>query len=269
MTWNLHGKGIEQVSTLLDGLEVPPDVITLQEIGNVQGLALGTRREEFMQVAGREFVVYVVNPELSHRCSAILVACEFEFVLKEFVVHGVGLSVRGCMLGRQFFIAGLHLPHAHRPDALEVWRNSLTSLQESLDRCDTDATVLVGHDLNQDAHADVDVFEGMLHYRQLLARTGLELSPPQGRTWVARGSESSIDFFLFRVPHSEVSFWVREDLRMALPSDHNAVGITIHLASGRSPLKRRLDKPDAGSGSHTRRLSGSCYKDNTSGIKIR
>ena len=240
MTWNLHGKGIEHVPTMLAGLQTPADVMFLQELGDVRGLALGTHREDFVVAAGREFVVYITNPELSHRCSAILVACEFEFKLHELQVHGIGLSARGEMLGRNVLLAGLHFPHAHRPDALEVWRSSLSSLQESLDRCMVDTTVLVGHDLNQDVHAQVDSFEGMMHYRQFLARTGVEISPPQGPTWIARGSESSIDFFLFRIPSSEVSFWIREDFRIALPSDQNAVGITVQLASGRSPLKRWL-----------------------------
>ena len=84
------------------------------------------------------------------------------------------------MLGRQFLLAGLHFPHAHRPDACEVWRSSLSGLQETSDGCGDNTSVLVGHELNQDVHAEVDSFEGMLHYRQMLARTGLEVSPPQG-----------------------------------------------------------------------------------------
>ncbi|CAE7852531.1 unnamed protein product [Symbiodinium necroappetens] len=51
--------------------------------------------------------------------------------------------------------------------------------------------VLIGHDLNQDAHAHVDSFDGMLHYRL----TGAELS-----------------------------FWKRPDLRVALPPRQTLCG---------------------------------------------
>ena len=85
----------------------------------------------------------------------------------------------------------------------------------------------------------------MLHHRQFLARTGLEVSPPQGDTWVARGSSSAIDFFLFRIfrlPRTEVQFWKREDLRIALPSDHNAVGMTLSLQGVSGPKLRRRQR---------------------------
>ncbi|CAE7741516.1 unnamed protein product [Symbiodinium sp. CCMP2592] len=211
----------------------------LQEVGDVRGLSLGCHREDFAVIAGKEFVAYIANPEKSHRCSALLVACALEFKLHEVQVHEVGVSVRGKMLEREFYMATMHFPHAHRPDAVEVWRANTVSLQETLDRCPADATVLIGQDLNQNLHAEVDDFEGMMHMRQFLARTGLEVSPDQGVTWVARGSESAIDFFLFRAPCTEVSFWKREDFRLALPSDHNAVGMSIRLATGRTPLRRR------------------------------
>ena len=224
---------------MLAGLESPPEVMFLQEVGEVRGVPLASHKEDFVEIAGKDFVAYVANPEFSHRCSVLLVACELEFKLHAVHVHGIGLSIRGDMLGRSVMLAGMHFPHAHRPDALEVWRSNLASLQDVLDACPSDSTVVVGHDLNQDVHAEVDAFEGMLHYRQLLLRTGLEVSPPQGATWVARGSESCIDFFLFRTPQSEVSFWLREDYRISLPSDHNAIGMRIQLAAGRTPLRRR------------------------------
>ena len=144
---------------------------------------------------------------------------------------------------------------------------TLQGLQDVLDACPSDSTVVIGHDLNQDVHAEVDTFEGMLHYRQLLLRTGLEVSPPQGATWVARGSESCIDFFLFRTPQSEVSFWLREDYRISLPSDHNAIGMRIQLAAGRTPSGGGPGRPAAASGWWIRSLCGSSYRVNLRGIR--
>ena len=233
---------------MLAGLESPPDVMFLQEVGEVRGVPLASHKEDFVEIAGKDFVAYVANPEFSHRCSVLLVACEFEFKLHAVHVHGVGLSIRGDMLGRSVMLAGMHFPHAHRPDALEVWRSNLASLQDVLDACPSDSTVVIGHDLNQDVHAEVDTFEGMLHYRQLLLCTGLEVSPPQGATWVARGSASCIDFFLFRTPQSEVSFWLREDYRISRPAAASGWWIRslcgsscrVNLRGIRRPLRQRL-----------------------------
>ena len=239
VTWNLHGKGLDHISTLLTGMEMPSDVFLLQELGDVRGLALGFHREDFVTIAGREFVAYIANPDLSHRCTGVLIACDLEFRLSEVHVHGISLSLCGCMMNRHVFVASLHFPHEHRSDVHEVWRGNIATLQDSLVTCDAGSMQIIGHDLNQDVHATVDGFEGMVHYRQMLARTGLEPSPPQGPTWVARGLESSIDFLLYKIPSAEVSFWIREDLRLALPSDHNAVGMAITLQAGRTPLKKR------------------------------
>ena len=58
------------------GMEMPSDVFLLQELGDVRGLALGFHREDFVTIAGRESVAYIANPELSHRCAGVLIACD-------------------------------------------------------------------------------------------------------------------------------------------------------------------------------------------------
>ena len=241
MTWNLHGKGIKHVSSMLDGLETAPEILFLQEVGDVRDLAEGTYFHDLFMIAGQEFVGYVANPRHFWRSSVILFACAWEFKLLHVHVLDIGLHVAGCMMHDTWHCMTLHFPHAHRPDAVEVWRNSCAAVQDVLGSVSAGHKILVGHDLNQDAHAPIDMFPGMLHYRQLLARTSLEISPPQGDTWIARGSSSAIDFLLFRLKHVEVSYWKREDYRVALPSDHNAIGLTLHLkaAAVRQPRKQR------------------------------
>ena len=241
MTWNLHGKGIKHVSSMLDGLETAPEILFLQEVGDVRDLAEGTHFHDLFVIAGQEFAGYVANPRHSWRSSVILFACSLEFTLLHVHVLDIGLYVAVRMLHDTWHCMTLHFPHAHRPDASEVWRNSCAAVQEHLGAVAADHKILVGHDLNQDAHARVDSFSGMLHYRQLLARTSLEISPPQGDTWFARGSSSPIDFLLFRLKHVEVSYWKREDFRISLPSDHNAIGLTMcfKTAVGRRPRKQR------------------------------
>ena len=241
MTWNLHGKSLDHVHTLLDKLEQPSHVMFLQEVGDVRDAELGKHVEKLVQIAGKDFVGYVANPTLCHRCTVVLVACELEFKLHEVHVHDCGVSVRGCMLQRDRFLSSLHLPHAHRPDSLDTWRATLNQVHESLLLQRRAGEVLIGHDLNQDAHAHVDSFDGMMHYRQFVASAGLETSPPQGSTWIARGSESCIDFLLYKLTGAEVSFWKRPDLRVALPSDHNPVGATVLLRSV-APVRHRRPK---------------------------
>ena len=239
VTWNLHGKSIDHVHTLLDKMEQPSHVMFFQEVGDVRDVELGKHAEKLFQIAGKDFVGYVANPMLCHRCTVILVACELEFKLHEVHVHDCGISVRGCMLQREWFLSSLHLPHAHRPDSLDTWRSTLSQVQDALMLHRRAGEVLIGHDLNQDAHAHVDSFDGMLHYRQFVAQAGVEISPPQGTTWIARGSESCIDFLLYRLTGAELSFWKRPDLRVALPSNHNPIGATLLFRSVASIRHRR------------------------------
>ncbi|OLP94906.1 hypothetical protein AK812_SmicGene23032 [Symbiodinium microadriaticum] len=54
-------------STLFHSLEVPPQIMFLQEVGDVKDVALGGHDERLYDIAGVEFVGYVANPTLSHR----------------------------------------------------------------------------------------------------------------------------------------------------------------------------------------------------------
>ena len=178
-------------------------------------------------VAGREYQVVVANPPLSHRCSAFLIALDCEFVCKHVHVHEFGVVVTGTMHDMNWVFACLHFPHQQRPDAPEVWERGISSLLNLLSGCSWQTNILIGHDLNQNLHASVDEFVGMLHYREFVFQTSLNASPDLGDTWVARGSSSPIDFYLHQIRGAETSFHKREDYRIALPSDHNAVGIEV------------------------------------------
>ena len=62
MTWNLHGKGSQHVSTLLTGMEVPADILCFQELGDVRGLAEGSSRTVLETIAGKEYQLFIANP---------------------------------------------------------------------------------------------------------------------------------------------------------------------------------------------------------------
>ena len=238
-TWNLHGKGTQHVSNLLHGLERPPDILCLQELGDVRNLGEGCSKVDTEIVAGREYQLFIANPSLSHRCTAILVALDLEFVHKHVHVHEFGIILHGTMHDTPWLLMSLHFPHQQRRDAPETWERGISHLMFHLTGVAWDMNVILGHDLNQDLHAVHDEFVGMLHYREMLFQTGLQTSPPLGSTWVARGSESPIDFIAYQIRGAEVSFTKREDLRVALPSDHNAVCMKVRFRSRRILPRKR------------------------------
>ena len=227
LTWNLHGKGTQHVSTLLHGLETPPDIFFFQELGDVRALGEGSSRVGTEFVAGREYQVFLANPLLSHRCCAVLIALDLEFTHMHVHVHEFGVIVQGSMHEAPWFVASLHFPHQQRRDAVDTWERGVSHLLGKLSGLPWETNVVLGHDLNQDAHSLCDDFAGMLHYREMVFQAALQLSPPLGDTWIARGSSSPIDFFLYQIRGAELSFHKREDLRIALPSDHNAIGMDI------------------------------------------
>ena len=182
------------MSTLLHGLETPPDIFFFQELGDVRGLPEGSSRTETEVVAGKEYQTFIANPMLSHRCAAVLVSLDLEFTQPHVHVHEFGVIVTGMMHGVPWVLASLHFPHQQRCDALDTWEKGTSTLLEHLTGLAWNTNILVGHDLNQDVHAEVDEFGGMMHYRELVFQTGLHVSPALGSTWIARGSESAIDF---------------------------------------------------------------------------
>ena len=235
----MHGKGVQHVSNLLHHVERPADLFFLQELGDAKHVPLGSSRTDTDTIAGREYQTVIANPLLSHRCSAILVALDCEFVCKHVHVHEFGVVVSGTMHDSNWVLASLHFPHQQRADAPEVWERGVSSLLGLLSGLSWQTNILIGHDLNQNLHASVDEFIGMMHYREFVFQTSLTPSPPLGNTWIARGSASPIDFFLHQVRGAEITFHKREDYRIALPSDHNAVGF---VATYRDKTTRQARK---------------------------
>ena len=185
-TWNLHGKGVQHVSSLLHHVERPADLFFLRELGDAKHVPLGSSRTDTDTIAGREYQTIIANPLLSHRCSAILVALDCEFVCKHVHVHEFGVVVNGTMHDSNWVFASLHFPHQQRADAPEVWERGVSSLLGLLSGLPWQTNILIGHDLNQNLHASVDEFIGMMHYREFVFQTSLTPSPPLGnldRSW--------------------------------------------------------------------------------------
>ena len=212
-----------------------------QELGGVRRLAEGDHRTVIETIAGKEYQLFLVNPKLSHRCVAVGVSLDCEFILKELHVHEFGIVVFGDMHGAPWLLVSLHFPHQQREDAVDAWEQGVSTLLAHLTGLRWQYNVIVGHDLNQDLHAEFDEFEGMMHYRECVFQSGLCASPPLGHTWHARGSSSAIDFFLYQLRGSDVSFSKREDLRFSLPSDHDAIVMSVRFRS--SQAKRVRARP--------------------------
>ena len=211
----------------------------LQEVGDVRNLPEGTTRVDTEVIAGREYQLFIANPALSHRCSVVLLALDLEFVNKHVHVHDFGIIVSGTMHDTSWLLMSLHFPHQQRRDAVDVWERGVSNVMTHLTGLAWDTNVIIGHDLNQDAHSLHDEFVGMLHYREMVFQSGLQTSPPLGSTWKARGSESPIDFFLHQIRGAELRFYKREDLRIALPSDHNTVCMHVTFRSKRTKARRK------------------------------
>ena len=151
------------------------------------------------------------------------------------------VEVKGVIFG----FGTAHLPHQQRPDAEDVWLSDLSKIDELLACSRHHDVILLGIDANQNVMNSSPCFAALSRLQMLDLYRGLEFSSPHADTWVARGESSTIDWFLFRWPMVETTYHLREDLRLALPSDHNPL---VGLFRGRTGLADRPPRPRHGCG---------------------
>ncbi|OLQ13632.1 hypothetical protein AK812_SmicGene2272 [Symbiodinium microadriaticum] len=145
------------------------------------------------------------------------------------------LDARGLFLqlrfgAAPFALASLHLPHDQREDAFDVWTSTIEHVTQALGNVPVGHPVMIGGDFNQPLNTAQDTFSPMAQLRLLIARFRLRITEDVGPTWHARGLEAPLDFLLFRHEGMLGSAIKREDLRLALPSDHDLVLTHFHAA---------------------------------------
>ena len=194
---------------------------------------------------GTEYVVYLHNPPKSHLATAILVSSELNPSTPQFGSFPAGLFLQLKLGSASFALASLHLPHDQREDAFDVWTSTFEQVTQALGNVPVGHSVLVGGDFNQPLHTTQDTFSPMAQLRLLIARFRLRISEDVGPTWHARGLEAPLDFLLFRHEGMIGSATKREDLRMALPSDHDLV-LTHFQAAPRACSRNRIRRDRCG-----------------------
>ncbi|CAE7710399.1 RTase [Symbiodinium sp. CCMP2592] len=162
----------------------------------------------------------------------------------KFTALSAGFLVELFLGSSHFLLGSLHLPYQQRNDATEVWLDTFESFTLALSSLPPCCTVFVGADLNQPLYVDVDSFPPVAQLRLLAARFMLRFSDDVGATWHARGLEAPIDFILFRHPGMLGTTTKRDDLRLALPSDHDM--IQVHFSFCRKAQGRVRSSSNCG-----------------------
>ena len=218
-TWNLHGKHLEELQSLWQDLVATPDIVFLQELGGMLEVGSAVVDSTFC-MAGEEFILHLISADKAHRCQGILLRAALDFRVTSTVPLPTSLLLHAKHPLGKFLLTTVHLPHAKRDDAEQVWQDTCECLEPHLAGARYQDFVLMGMDANQDLQASSDDFAGMMYLRSLIAGHELLFNHSCGHTWTARGHSSEIDFLVYRNPSCRVSFHVRDDMRQALPSDH-------------------------------------------------
>ncbi|CAE7233959.1 pol [Symbiodinium sp. CCMP2592] len=207
---------LRRVSSLL---QVSED----EEVGGFSHLQVGQTITLDLFIGDSEYVVYVHNTTKAHLATAVAVQSAMEPSAPKFTSLSAGFLVELFLGSSHFLLGSLHLPYEQRNDATEVWLDSLESFTVVLSSLSPCCTVFVGADLNQPLYVEVDNFPAVAQLRLMAARFMLRFSDDVGDTWHARGLSAPIDFILFRHQGMLGHTTKREDLRLALPSDHDMV----------------------------------------------
>ena len=245
MTWNLHGKSLQALQNLVDRTEDPWDFLFLQELGGFSRVPEGEFHTDHLYLAGQPCTVVVHQAPLSHHAVAIVFRDQLDLLPKTKTSFGVGFILECSALGRKLFLGTGHFPHQQRRDSLDAWLTSLSNLDELLSLARYCDCILLGLDCNQNLLFPNSTFAGLSRLLFLCGHRGLEFNPQLGNTWEARNESSSIDWILFRWPGVEMTFHLRPDLKIALPSDHIPIVGTFW---GRTSLGERPPRPKHGCG---------------------
>ena len=235
----MRGKSLADLSTVWDtvyGKGV--DFVCLQELGGLTLPVNGWGHEEVF-MAGQAYMAVLANPPDSFRGMAVLMPTHVFAQATRVQVLPAGLSVQLKQGGASTFVISLHYPHSQREDCMEVWYAQNSALQALLEHVRYFDSILIGADLNLELmHAplstssseDPDGRVVLLNF--LVDELGLSHTFPDRATWTnSRGSESRIDYLLYRLPGQRtLRQEVHEDTAEILGSDHRLCTVCVQSA---------------------------------------
>ena len=214
------------LDTLQDVIH-PPDLLLLQEVGGLGKGAPDAVLSFDLWSGTDKYSCFHIDSADGFRQICIVIRHPFAEHVQSTCALSVGLGVSlKPKRGKPIHAVTCHFPHSKRPDAKTVWENGTRELSSFLQTPHPDDFVIFSVDLNQDYTLHYDTFSEMPHFRTVIAQNDLRMQDYQGDSWFARGHSSKIDFSFFRGLGVEGSIQNRDDLRLGLPSDHNALLLT-------------------------------------------
>ena len=215
-------------------MEDPFDLLMLQEVGGFSDVPEGEWRTDGLNISGCDYRLFIYQSPLAHRCTAVLIREDLDLQVFSRHPFSTGFVLQCKSEGRNFWLGTAHLAHQQRRDAEDVWLGDLAKIDEILAQSRHHDFVLLGMDANQNLLNSNPCFAALSRLQLLVRHRSLEFNAYCGDTWVARGEASTIDWLLVRWPMIECAYHLREDLRLALPSDHNPL---IGRFTGRRGLR--------------------------------
>ena len=225
--WNVRDKTVQDVLDTLQEVIHPPDLLLLQEVGGLGKGAPDAVLSFDLWSGNDKYSCFHIDSADGFRQICIVIRHPFAEHVQSTCALSVGLGVSlKPKRGKPIHAVTCHFPHSKRPDAKTVWENGTRELSSFLQTPHPDDFVIFSVDLNQDYTLHYDTFSEMPHFRTVIVQNDLRMQDYQGDSWFARGHSSKIDFSFFRGLGVEGSIQNRDDLRLGLPSDHNALLLT-------------------------------------------
>ena len=240
-TWNLHGKGLEELCHAFDQLHIFPDVLFLQEVGSLPAITSGGwLAQEFAPKGGQTYTAFVFDPDKSFRGTAVLLRQDLAAHVRSLHNLLTGASVTLKIHGVCVFLHSIHLPHLKREDALQVWQQQFAELSAlHVAMRHHDISILAG-DWNYNLNETCNGSEFSILSRSFLWRHGYAISRPREHTWKNHAGSNAIDYVCVRSPElSMLRDDVRWDCAQILGSDHALVDFSFVSTLGQAPRRRR------------------------------
>ena len=172
---------------------------------------------------------FLLHPLRGFRALAIGIPTHLAPFVERVIPMTAAMMVVIQQAGSRTFVFSTHLPHAQRPDCLQVWSEFVAQMDEHLLGIRYHDVVLGGGDLNVDARGEVDTYEWVVHVQDLLLNHAMGLTAPSQATWYnSRGAESKIDFAFYRAPRARLLHdLVVDGPEDILQTDHRPVVIVM------------------------------------------
>ena len=220
--WNLHGKSLTHLDNVIHNTVDPPDVLCLQEVGGLTGI----KEVQALPFAiGRQsYTAYCLDTPESWRGVCVAVRHELTVSVARSCPHPFGVMLLLRMQAVDWYFASLHFPNETREGGNDTWSSGSQMLEEFILPARIQDRVVVATDVNQDLSVELDTFAPVDRLRACLRLTGLDVIVPARNTWHARGISTKM---FVRTPGMDFHMHVHDDLRLALPSDHSALLLTL------------------------------------------